>query len=296
MQRNNKLSLEEIEAGYNPEKYKNKEIIILGVHSHRHDIINISEDREYYYLSKYIKEKVNDVVVCATSSPSAFENWGYKGFEYIKSHFGDIKYIGGSVWYPAGYIGGKGKRIPASEAKRQLHKVLQDKFPGKQVILLRLGTPYIADTLVEGLLREDNANERYLVIDDKRAEIYKFMDRAKKALGCPENVDKRITCGPRLDNIENITDEIPSNIITYIMSVNERYNLHADRYGTMFYRILSKLQNVYGENLLIFISSYKDGDKLKTLGELIKLCEDYRKIHFSMAVYPHKPTLFRQKL
>ncbi len=276
-----------LDKEYDPEKYSDKRMIILGVHSHDHNPMKNEEDKQYYFLSKYIKENPCKVVVCATSVPEYFLEGGYRGFDYVKNNFGDIYYIGELVWYPeTGWQDGNGQRVQPEKAGESLHRVLDEKFPSKQIILLRPGTPFVGDAIVKCLLSEKNSKDDYLVIDDKQSEIYALAEQARRSLKIIDNPPAYFTSGIDID--KETCPPLKEGALNIITSTNDMYNRNKELPRSLFLRILDKLLSFYLSGAKIVLKSPADPEEILTLEELRqRVSEDqdrHKNIHYTMII------------
>lgn len=275
-------SSKKIEFKYNSDKYKNKKIIILGVHSHVLDFMNNPNDREFYYLSCYLKGNKN-YIVCSTSTPNYFKKLGYVGYEYIEKHFKVVKFIGKDVWYD------KKKRLTGAQAVDKLHNILKTIFNGQQVILLRPGTPYVCDEITENLLNEVDASNKYLVIDDLNAPIYKFIDKAIELLNVPKEIIKNYIAGYKLAKIHDISDLIKPNQLNCIVSVQNIYS--DDRASkSLLEQVIDRLKEKYNDLLPVVIAAPNIKVKRMTLKSFYSLISQdisfHSNIHYSIVLYP----------
>lgn len=167
--------------------------------------------------------------------------------------------------------------------------IIQDQLDNQQVILLRPGTPYVGDAITKNLLKERDADQRYLVIDDPEARIYQLMDEAAEALTIPENAVRNYVTGYTIAVADDLANVLKPYQLTNIQSIHNMYNT-TNLSRPLLIMTLKRLQQTYDSSLPIYVAAPNQGGQLTTLGDFCNLVfqnkDHHINRHYSLVVYP----------
>ena len=96
------------------------------------------------------------------------------------------------------------------------------------------------------------SNDSYLVIDDKKAEIYSIINKAKKGLDIIDSPPIYFTSGINIDkSIESPLKKWALNVIT---ATHDMYHRDKDLVKSLFLRVLDNLLNFYSPKIKIVLN------------------------------------------